>query len=69
MLVDLQLKKHLQSLIERDNCHPFKASAVMWIQLPLWISMSFALRNMVSMMPNQDLGIIVVITFCIESND
>ncbi|KAK8389277.1 hypothetical protein O3P69_020906 [Scylla paramamosain] len=47
-------KKMWRELIIRDNCHPFKASAVLWVQLPLWISMSVSLRNMASMMPHQD---------------
>lgn len=47
-------KKIWRELIIRDNCHPFKASAVLWVQLPLWISMSVSLRNMASMMPHQD---------------
>ncbi|XP_045135735.1 cytochrome c oxidase assembly protein COX18, mitochondrial-like isoform X2 [Portunus trituberculatus] len=47
-------KKMWRELIIRDNCHPFKASAVLWVQLPLWISISVSLRNMSSMMPHQD---------------
>ncbi|CAN9514562.1 unnamed protein product [Ophioblennius macclurei] len=45
-----QFKKNLHRLISelyiRDNCHPFKASLLIWVQLPLWISFSLALRNL-----------------------
>lgn len=50
------LKKQVNNLIIRDNCHPFKSSVVIWVQLPLWISLSIALRNMAFMMPYQDLA-------------
>lgn len=43
------LKKQWVKLIERDNCHPLKASLVVWFQIPIWICMSFALRNLVYM--------------------
>ena len=36
----------MQTLYERDNCHPMKEFILPWIQIPLWISMSLALRNM-----------------------
>ncbi|XP_015226972.1 PREDICTED: mitochondrial inner membrane protein COX18 [Cyprinodon variegatus] len=46
----IQFKKNLRRLVSqlyiRDNCHPFKASLLVWIQLPLWISLSLALRNL-----------------------
>ncbi|KAM9375499.1 cytochrome c oxidase assembly protein COX18, mitochondrial [Pholidichthys leucotaenia] len=45
-----QFKKNLRRIISelyiRDNCHPFKATVLVWIQLPLWISLSLALRNL-----------------------
>lgn len=45
-----QFKKNLRRIISqlyiRDNCHPFKASLLVWVQLPLWISLSLALRNL-----------------------
>ncbi|XP_069755447.1 cytochrome c oxidase assembly protein COX18, mitochondrial isoform X1 [Narcine bancroftii] len=40
------LKRIVSELYVRDNCHPFKASLLIWVQLPLWIFISFALRNM-----------------------
>lgn len=42
-------------LIVRDNCHPFKASILLWFQIPLWISYSMSLRNLVYMLPTPDL--------------
>lgn len=42
----LQLYRLIKELYIRDNCHPFKASLVAWIQFPMWISISLALRNM-----------------------
>lgn len=45
-----QFQKNLRRIISqlyiRDNCHPFKASLLVWVQLPLWISLSLALRNL-----------------------
>lgn len=45
-----QFKKNLRRIVSqlyiRDNCHPFKASVLVWVQLPLWISLSLALRNL-----------------------
>ncbi|TDG95882.1 hypothetical protein EPR50_G00244250 [Perca flavescens] len=45
-----QFQKNLRRLVSqlyiRDNCHPFKASVLVWVQLPLWISLSLALRNL-----------------------
>ncbi|KAL5018721.1 hypothetical protein ScPMuIL_004443 [Solemya velum] len=40
------LKKLIRDLYIRDNCHPAKQFLILWVQLPLWVSMSFALRNM-----------------------
>lgn len=49
ILYKRSLKKQWQNLIVRDNCHPFKASLLIWFQLPVWVCMSFALRNLVYM--------------------
>ncbi|NXS56030.1 COX18 protein, partial [Brachypteracias leptosomus] len=44
-----QFKKNLRRIITelyvRDNCHPFKATLLVWVQLPLWVCVSLALRN------------------------
>ncbi|XP_073494086.1 cytochrome c oxidase assembly protein COX18, mitochondrial isoform X1 [Phyllobates terribilis] len=39
------MKRLIKELYVRDNCHPFKASLIMWIQIPMWIFVSLALRN------------------------
>ncbi|KAM6206756.1 cytochrome c oxidase assembly protein COX18, mitochondrial [Sarcoramphus papa] len=42
-------KKNLQRIITelyiRDNCHPFKATLLVWVQIPMWVCVSLALRN------------------------
>ncbi|KAI3351378.1 hypothetical protein L3Q82_020191 [Scortum barcoo] len=49
-LLSFQFQKNLRRIISqlyvRDNCHPFKASLLVWVQLPLWVSLSLALRNL-----------------------
>lgn len=47
-------KRIWKELIIRDNCHPFKASLLLWVQIPLWVATSMSFRNMASMMPHQD---------------
>ncbi|XP_072480460.1 cytochrome c oxidase assembly protein COX18, mitochondrial isoform X2 [Notamacropus eugenii] len=39
------MRRIVSELYIRDNCHPFKATLVVWIQIPMWIFMSVALRN------------------------
>ncbi|XP_058267420.1 cytochrome c oxidase assembly protein COX18, mitochondrial isoform X2 [Hemibagrus wyckioides] len=39
------LRRIVSELYVRDNCHPFKASLLVWVQLPMWVSVSLALRN------------------------
>jgi hypothetical protein len=51
-----QLQKQWNNLIIRDNCHPFKTSILLWVQLPMWVFISVALRNMVYMLPHNDAG-------------
>lgn len=40
------LKRIVSELYVRDNCHPFKGSVLVWVQLPMWVCMSLALRNL-----------------------
>ncbi|XP_077158646.1 cytochrome c oxidase assembly protein COX18, mitochondrial isoform X2 [Paroedura picta] len=40
------LKRITSELYVRDNCHPLKASLLIWIQVPVWVFVSFALRNL-----------------------
>ncbi|XP_007940985.1 cytochrome c oxidase assembly protein COX18, mitochondrial [Orycteropus afer afer] len=39
------MRRLVSQLYVRDNCHPFKATVLVWIQLPMWIFISVALRN------------------------
>lgn len=50
-LYRISMKKQWRKLIERDNCHPLKATLVIWFQIPIWVCISFALRNLVNMHP------------------
>ncbi|KAL2089111.1 hypothetical protein ACEWY4_016010 [Coilia grayii] len=40
------LKRIVSELYVRDNCHPFKASVIVWVQIPMWVCVSLALRNL-----------------------
>ncbi|XP_030751424.1 cytochrome c oxidase assembly protein COX18, mitochondrial [Sitophilus oryzae] len=48
------LRKLWNNLIIRDNCHPLKTTILLWFQIPIWISLSVSLRNMVYMLPVPD---------------
>ncbi|NXP54715.1 COX18 protein, partial [Heliornis fulica] len=39
------LRRVVTELYIRDNCHPFKATVLLWVQVPLWVCVSLALRN------------------------
>ncbi|KAB5554247.1 hypothetical protein PHYPO_G00048160 [Pangasianodon hypophthalmus] len=45
------LRRIVSELYVRDNCHPFKASLLVWVQLPMWVCISLALRN-ISIIPS-----------------
>ncbi|XP_036407662.1 cytochrome c oxidase assembly protein COX18, mitochondrial, partial [Megalops cyprinoides] len=40
------MRRIVSELYVRDNCHPFKASLLVWVQLPMWVCLSLALRNL-----------------------
>lgn len=46
------LKKQFNNLIIRDNCHPAKAAIVILFQIPLWITQSWGIRNLIYMQPD-----------------
>ncbi|KAL6265183.1 hypothetical protein P5V15_005267 [Pogonomyrmex californicus] len=50
-----QMKKQWNKLIVRENCHPAKASLLVLVQVPLWISLSMSIRNLCYMLPKQDI--------------
>lgn len=39
------MRKVVTELYVRDNCHPFKATLLLWVQIPMWMCVSLALRN------------------------
>ena len=41
-----QARKVTKELYSQEGCHPLKMAILPWVQLPLWIVISFALRNM-----------------------
>ncbi|KAJ8954075.1 hypothetical protein NQ318_004380 [Aromia moschata] len=49
------IRKQWNNLVVRGNCHPFKASLLLWFQIPMWVSLSVALRNLVYMLPEQSI--------------
>lgn len=46
------VKKQWDLLVIRENCHPLKTFIVLWGQIPLWIIQSFALRNLLYLLPD-----------------
>ncbi|KMQ94399.1 mitochondrial inner membrane protein cox18 [Lasius niger] len=53
-LYNHSMKKQWNKLIVRENCHPAKASILVLVQIPLWISLSMSIRNLCYMLPKQD---------------
>lgn len=51
MVYNQAVKNKWDELIQRENCHPAKGFIVLWTQIPLWISISAALRNLCYMLP------------------
>lgn len=43
-------------MIEKENCHPFKTTLLIFFQIPLWVSLSVSLRNLVYQLPHQDIS-------------
>ena len=41
-----EARKVTKELYSQEGCHPLKMAILPWVQLPLWIVISFALRNM-----------------------
>ncbi|XP_009289575.2 cytochrome c oxidase assembly protein COX18, mitochondrial isoform X2 [Danio rerio] len=51
------LRRIVSELYVRENCHPFKASVLIWVQLPMWVCVSLALRNLSLGLGNTDVGL------------
>lgn len=47
-----QARKMTKELYSQEGCHPLKVAMLPWVQLPLWIVISFALRNMTGSYPS-----------------
>ena len=39
-------KRVARDLYTQEGCSPYRVAILPWVQLPLWITLSFALRNM-----------------------
>ncbi|CAA9998714.1 unnamed protein product [Nesidiocoris tenuis] len=48
------VKKKWDELVIKNNCHPFKATVTLWVQIPTWVFFSVALRNLAYMLPFED---------------
>ena len=46
-----QAKKVTKELLNREGCNPYKVAILPWVQIPLWIVISFAIRNMSGVFP------------------
>lgn len=45
-------KEQWNKLVIRENCHPAKTAITIWVQIPLWIIQSVAIRNLVQGLPD-----------------
>nr|CAD7395628.1 unnamed protein product [Timema cristinae] len=50
------IKRLWNELIVRDNCHPFKGSLLILVQIPMWVIFSTTIRNLVYMLPDRDMA-------------
>jgi inner membrane protein COX18 len=44
-------KEVARDLYSQEGCNPYRVAILPWVQLPLWITLSFALRNMAGVFP------------------
>lgn len=47
----MEARLHIKDIYKRDNCNPLKLYLLPWAQLPLWILISLALRNISGFFP------------------
>ncbi len=45
------MKKVTRVLLSSEGCNPYKVAILPWVQIPLWIVISFAIRNMSGVYP------------------
>ncbi|XP_064394043.1 cytochrome c oxidase assembly protein COX18, mitochondrial-like isoform X2 [Halichondria panicea] len=46
-----EVKKVTRELLSSEGCNPYKVAILPWVQIPLWIVISFAIRNMSGVYP------------------
>lgn len=51
-IFSISAKKQWNKLVVRENCHPVKTALTVWVQIPLWVINSVAIRNLVNMLPD-----------------
>ena len=56
MLIICQMKRLRRDMYIRENCHPAKTTVLAWVQIPMWVSLSLALRNMAGALPIKGTG-------------
>lgn len=61
-----QARKVTKELYSQEGCHPLKMALLPWVQLPLWIVISFALRNMTGSYPGANPPADVLQAFQVE---
>lgn len=54
ILFKRSVKKQHDELIQKHNCHPAKAGVLILFQIPLWITNSCAIRNLMSGKPDPE---------------
>lgn len=47
----MQAKKVARNLFREEGCSPYKLYLLPWVQVPFWIIVSFALRNLTGFFP------------------
>nr|XP_018903697.1 PREDICTED: mitochondrial inner membrane protein COX18 [Bemisia tabaci] len=57
-----QVGAEWNKLIIKHNCHPFKGSIVLLVQIPLWLYISAALRNIMAAYPADDPAVLTAAT-------
>ena len=46
-----QVRKMTSEVYSQEKCHPMKTFLLPWCQIPLWIVLSFAIRNLAGAFP------------------
>ncbi|KAK2582943.1 hypothetical protein KPH14_009004 [Odynerus spinipes] len=46
------IREHWNKMVVAENCHPMKSAVLVLVQIPVWITLSFSLRNLCNMLPS-----------------